>query len=228
MTTATEAAAPVAPVAPAETHQSTQEPASPAQAAPAAAPTASTPEAEKDPNWLPARLERERRSLLKQLGVEDVGSAQAALDELKKRRDAEKTETDRLRGQLAELESKAKRAAELETVIAARADVELKSLTDAQREAVMKLAGEDPSRLLSAIDALRPTWATQAPAPVAAPPQTQAKPAPISTSPAGRGPSPEASEAEDVNATYARLAKTDPQQAAAFRLRHFSQFFAKQ
>lgn len=215
MTVATETAAPAAQTEPQTSVQAPQVPAQPA-----------TLEPDKEPQWLGARLDRERRSVLKQLGVENVDDAKAAIAELRKRQDAEKSETDKLRAELAESQKVAARAATLESVIASQAQVAIASLTESQREAVIKLAGDDAPKQLSAIEALKPTWAVSASS-VDTTAQTQAQPkqAPLSTSAATPAPSPSASETENHKATYERLLKQDPQRAAAYRLANWSRFF---
>lgn len=166
----------------------------------------------KDPNWLPARLERERRSMLKDLGVEKVDDAKAAIAELRKIRDAEKTETERLRSELAAASEKAKRSDYLEGVLALKAKSELATLTDAQREAVLGIAPEDSGAQLKAIETLRPTWSQQVAAMVA--PKAPA----ANTAPVAKAPQATAPEAENVLNTYERLRKLDPFAAANFRL----------
>jgi hypothetical protein len=173
----------------------------------------------KDPNWLPARLERERRKLLSDLGVERVDDARAAIAELKKLRDAEKTETERMRAQIAELEGKAKRADYLDSVVSVKAKAELATLTDAQREAVMAVAGEDSGAQLKAVELLRPTWTVAAPA-VALPTKT----APANTAPAAKSPAPSSAESENVLDTYKRLQSKDPQLASQFRLANLERY----
>lgn len=180
----------------------------------------------EDPKWLGARLDRERKSVLKQLGVDNVEDAKLAIDELRKRRDSEKTETERLRAELDEAKKVAAKAKDLESVVALQAETAVASLSESQREAVLKLAGDDPTHVLRAIEALRPTWAEQKQtAQAAQAAQAAQKQAPLSTSSATPSPTPGASEAESITATYERLERTDPQGAARFKLAHLSHFF---
>lgn len=176
---------------------------------PTPAPTATTSE---DPPWFKPRMDRERKSWLKQLGVETDDDAKAAFAELKKRRESELSDQEKLRAQVAELQATAARAKTLESAIASRADAELAALTEAQRSAVTALAGDDPAARLNAITALRPTWA--APAPAAPAPIA----APATTSPASAAPAPTAPATDNVLATYEALVKRNPMQAAQYRL----------
>lgn len=202
--------------------QASAEAQKPAQQAPAAAVSQPSQDGEQNPQWLGARLDRERKAVLKQLGVENVEDAKAAIEELRKRRDSEKSESEKLRAELDAATKLAIRAKELEGVIAGQASAAVAALTDAQREAVLKLSGDDPSAVLRAIEALRPTWAAAAPA---APPSAPVKQAPLSTSAATPSPAPSASEAENHKATYERLLKQDPQLAGKYRLNNWSHFF---
>ena len=123
---ATPPATPVAPPA-------TPEPAP----QPPAEPPAATPPAPQggDPNWLAARLQREReaseRRLAKDLGF-TVAEAKEKLVALRKLEDAQKSDTERLTERNTTLEARAKRADELEATIKARADIEMAALTEAQ------------------------------------------------------------------------------------------------
>lgn len=127
-----------------------------------------------EPAWLPSRLEQAKSSakkaVLSELGFDDTGSLKEALDELKSFREASLTEKERLESRLSELTPAAERAAALENTVKSYAERELASLSQAQREAVDKLSGGDPSKVLGAIEVLKPTWV------VAAPP---AEPAPV-------------------------------------------------
>lgn len=190
-------------------------PATPAveQTATPTAPATPAVDETKDPNWLSARLERERRSLLKQLGVENVDDAKAALEDLKKRRDSEKTETELLRTKLAEVEKQAARAVALDEVIAIKAKSEMAALTPEQREAVESIAGDDSALQLHSIEVLRATWksAPAAEKPLPAPANTTASTASPSTTPAA---------VPDIVATYNELLKRNPMRAAHFYLQH--------
>lgn len=190
--------------------------------APPGAPPAAPPAGggDQEPSWLKGRLEREqettRKAILAELGVPDVKDGKAALAELKKRQDAEKSDLEKKDGRIKELEPQAARAVELEKTVKARADVELAALTEEQKTAVKAIAGDDPAKVLTAIDTLKPTWkaAPAAPPPGAPPP----KPAPGSTTAAGPPPAPAAPPATvDHLALYDELQKSNPMQAAHYR-----------
>lgn len=177
------------------------------------------PADEKAPAWLPERIEQAKRSAmaetLKALGVTDVESAKAAIAKARELEEASKSEIEKLAGKLAALEPQAKRAADLEERIGRLADAELAKLSDAQRDAVKRLAGDDRARMLDALDALRPTWTapaapTNAPAPLPTAASTAQAPAPP---PAAK------THGVDHRATYEALKASNPVMAAAYRQR---------
>jgi len=192
---ATAAAAPLAaaPVAPAQPTPATAAhlPAAPTPAAPAAAPAQAD---DKEPHWLSGRLDRAKKELLKELGVEDVKDAKAALAAFKADQEAKKSDLQKAQERAASLETAAKERDLYKTHVEASSKASLAALTEAQRAAVTRLAGDDPLRIADAIDVLRPTWAaaapagtTGAPAPVAPPPPA---PAPANTAPPAGAPPP--------------------------------------
>lgn len=205
-----------------------------APATPPAAPDAKphTAAADLPPEALKARLdsakEAARRELLTELGVSDPKDVKASLAELKTRRDAEKTESERLAARVAELEGKAAKAEHATQVAARRAAAELASLTDAQRAYVAKAAGDDPLRQLETIDTLRETGLLTAPPAVPAPAQTPgAAPAaapptpPATTAPTAGAPPPSGTVSPvDHKATFDSLRKSNPVVAAAYARRH--------
>lgn len=181
------------------------------------------------PPWLPARLQREReaaqREVLSQLGVPDLATARQQIQAAT----AAATTTAR--------------AATLEQTVKQRADYELGFLTDAQRSAVKTLAGDDPARVLTVIDSLRPTWG--APSASATPPAPQQVGVPATTAPAAppaaapaAAPPPAAAPAADTapgrtapggtpaptapthTSVYAALLKSNPFAAAEYGRRH--------
>lgn len=191
---------------------------------------------ELPPDALKARLEAEaektRRAVLAELGVTDTKDAKAALDELKKRRDAEKTEQERLTARVAELEAQAARAGALSTIIAGRAASELGALSDKTRAYVTAEAGDDPARQLATIDRMRasglldaaPVAPPAAPAP--APPATPAAPAVRDTLPSRGAPADAATGATvDHRAEWERLQKINPIAAAAYGNRYAADVF---
>lgn len=184
-------------------------------------PPATESEPAAPPAWLKPRLDREReaaqKALLRDLGVDDPKAAKDALAAYKAAQDAAKTEAQRLADEVSALRPKAERLSALESVIAARAEFELGSLTEAQRAAVLSLAGDDAAARLRTIDALRPTWAAQQAAAAAAP-----KPlaAPASTTASAVAPRPGEPTQTDHKAVYAELKKSNPIAAASYALAH--------
>jgi len=168
----TEPANPAAPAA-------TGTPATTTTAAPAAA-EATRPAAEEAP-YAAARLERERRSVLKQLGLKAPKGVPAAqvIAEAKSKDESRK---EKMRAEIQRANAAEAKAADLESKVAALktyADLEMSALDDKQREIVKSIAGDDPSSQLQQIAALRTMVAAQRPAiaaaaPAAAPPSTAA------------------------------------------------------
>lgn len=118
-----------------------------------------------EPDWLPKRLEQASRSaanaVLSSLGFENEEAAKAALAELKTLRESQMSEQERIQARLAELEPAATKAATLEQTVKTFAERAVASLTESQRDAVQRLTGGEPSKVLDAIEALRPTWQAQ-------------------------------------------------------------------
>jgi len=201
------------------TQPATPDPKSAAPAAPAAKPPTPPPaaapanEPKEEPAWLKDRLERQERSLLKKLGFDDVDGGKKAVDELKKRRDSEKTETERLKDENKALKKDADEATELRTALEGHATVALAALTDDQRAVVQQIAGDSPAKQLKTIETLKPTWSTQgtpsAPA-AASPPATTTQTAPA---PAGAAPP-----SENLLAQYEDLQEKNPLRASHFYL----------
>jgi hypothetical protein len=133
-------------------------PAAAAVVVPPAVPDQPAGGGEPNPAWLKSRLEREQRTMLKSLGVESVEDISAALADLKKRRDSEKTERQVLDEAMAQLKAQVKRIPALESALNAQTDAEMAKLTDGQRAAVLNIAPVDKAQQLSCINALRPTW----------------------------------------------------------------------
>jgi hypothetical protein len=210
--------------------------------APVAAPVVATPapapaEPQADPAWLNPRLEQAKRAerdrILAELGVKDPAQAKAILDAAKAAEEAQKTELQKAREEAASLKARAERATVLEQTIKGRADAELASLTDAQRAAVAAVAGDDSARVLSTIDALKPTWAVAAPV-VAPAPAAQPAPAapvaapPVSTSPAPTAPSGNApASPPDRKAEYLALKAKNPIKAALFLNQHTNEIYPR-
>lgn len=171
-------------------------PTAPAKAPPAAAaPPAPAPG--EPPPYLNDRLERERRSVLKQLGIKapkGIPSAKA-IEEAKAKIDGGKSQRKELRAAKDAAEAK---AVELETKVAALktfADMEIAALTPEQQTKVKSVAGDDPAEQLKVLALLKPSFAPQPAAlakddaAAAAPPaQKQPAPAPATTAPAAAPP----------------------------------------
>ena len=210
----------------------------------AASQPATPPAPEKDPNWLNERIARAQKNaqaaLLKDLGLESIDDAKAAVNDLKAKREAEKTTAQKA----AEYENKLKAVTaqneSLSTAVATYAAAQMGTLSDPQKAAVVAIAGEDPAKQLTTIEALRPTWKTTAPAgtdassastqqtapggapaPALAPaPGTAApQPRPADTAPAPNAPKDTTTTPlTDPKAVYAELKKTNPVIAARFAL----------
>jgi len=190
---------------------------------------------ELPPEALKRRLEDEgnkvRREMLAELGVTDVSDVKTAMAELNKRRDSEKTETERLREQTAKLEGKAKQAERYGEIIKRRAIGEMASLKPQQIEAVKEIAGDDPAEQLRVIDIMRAKWGTdplQSEAEVQAAAAGKPKPPPETTAPA-RGAPPEQQLSEtDHKRVYEELKKSNPFAATEYLQRHYTDVFPSQ
>lgn len=204
----------------------------PVPAAPPAAAATTPTSAERDPEWLNQRLAKAKTSgrndVLKELGVSSLDDVKAAINARQAQIDAEKTSAQKaseLEGSLASV--KAQNAALLASVTAF-ATAQMGALTEAQKAAVVAIAGDDPSRQVTTIEALRPTWAAQAaptvtPATAPAAPTTAPapSPAPTDTAPAPSAPSPtNAVSQPNHKAVYAELRKTNPVVAANYAFVH--------
>lgn len=171
---------------------------------------------EGEPEWLPARLERERRAILKDLGVEDVGTAKAALAELKTKQDAAKSSEQKAAEASALAADLASKVVKYEAALKTQATASMARLTDEQRAAVTKIAEEDPARQLSAIEALSPTWSRKPDAAVTTTVTTKV----ADTAPPGKQPmSPPPTQQPTELATWETLkASNNPFLAASYLL----------
>jgi hypothetical protein len=227
-------------------HAAATPPAAPVAAAtPPIAPTpapvvATEVQTTADPNWLTPRLDQAKKAaqsaLLKALGVKDEAEAKALLDRAKAAADAEKTALEKANSEIASLKGTTARVELLEKTVKARADLELATLTEGQRIAVAKIAGDDPARTLDAIDTLKPTWIVAAPppavpavvAPVAAPPApVVAPPPPANTSPPPTAPGGAAGSPPDRKAEYAALKTKNPHAAAIYLNRYTDEIYPR-
>lgn len=213
-----------APVAPA----TASDPAAPAPAAtatpavPTPAPAAPTPATQSDdraePHWLAARLQRTeeaaRKALLKDLGVEDPKDAKKALADYKARIEAEKSELQKANERAASNEAAAKERDIYRAKVESWAKAEFDGLSEGQKAAIERLAGDDPLKRAEAIELLRPTWASAAPAvgaPAAAAPAAPAAPAPIAA-PANIAPPPAAPRPSAVQTPWDKFQQIQKEQ----------------
>lgn len=185
-------------------------------------PAAAKPGEEEEPAWLPKRLEQAQRAaqtaLLKELGIDSSDAAKAQLAELKELKQAQLSDQEKMEQRLAELEPAAARTQALEESLAGYAERELSALTEAQQTAVKGLAGDDPAKVLSTIESLRPTWAQAAPETPSKP--EEPPPAPATTGHAGGPPATGKQSPPDLAAEYARLRKENPFAAAQLLKEH--------
>lgn len=200
-------------VTPADGASVSIDPANPSAQTPAPAPKAGQ-DAGGEPAWLAPRLERERAKVLKDLGIESPEEAKKALEKIKQVEEAQKSDAQK-RGEL-ESTLKAERAAkqEMAEALGAYAKSQMGALTEAQRNAVAAVAGEDPAKQLKTIEALKPTWAGAAApaAPAAPPPVRDTAPAPAAPKDGAPSPPP------DAKAIHEELQKSNPILAARYAL----------
>lgn len=190
------------------------DPANPGAQAPApAAKPAGTPPGD-EPAWLGPRLERERAKVLKDLGIESPEEAKKAIEAARAAAEAQKSDAQK-RGEL-ETTLKNERAEKqaMAEALGAYAKSQMGALTEAQRNAVVAVAGEDPAKQLKTIDALRPTWAGAAApaAPADPPPPKNTAPAPAAPKDGAPSPPP------DAKAIYETLKATNPILASRYAL----------
>lgn len=188
---------PVAPQAPAPTAQSTNEPTD-------------------KPSWLDARLERERKSMLKELGIDSVDAGKKAVDAAKAAEESKRTDAERAAAASKSLESATKENQRLLDAVSSYAKAQLAGLTDNQKAAVAAIAGEDGAAQLKAIEALRPTWATSTSAVPIVPAAKETLPAPNAPKVSGSSSGGEI----DHKAIYAELEKSNPVIAARYAITH--------
>jgi hypothetical protein len=183
--------------------------------APAGTPAAKqSTSSEGEPAWLAPRLERERAKVLKDLGVESPEDAKKAIEAARAAAEAQKSDAQK-RGEL-ESTLKAERAEKqaMAAALDAYAKSQMGALTEAQRNAVAAVAGEDPAKQLKTIEALKPTWTgAAAPAAPAAPPPVR------DTATAPAAPKEGATSAPpDAKAIHDELQKSNPILAARYAL----------
>lgn len=183
-----------------------------APSAPTAAPNPPS-DSNAEPTWLAGRLERERKQVLKDLGIDNADELKQLVADQKAKKEADKTDAHK-RGELEKtLEGERAKISELSETVGLLAKGQMASLTEAQRNAVAGIAGDDPAKQIKTIEALRSTWAsTPAAATQAEPPrQTAAQPnAPASVT--------ETSTPTDHKAIWAELKEINPVAAARYAL----------
>lgn len=214
-----------------------QQPATPpAQPTPPAAAQQPPQGDPQNPPWLKERLERAKQGakaeVLGSLGFKSLDE----IAELKAARDAQleadKTADQRAADAKALADKHAARVTELEKTVTQRCEVELATLTEAQRDAVIGIAGDDPAARLRTIDALRPTWGAAVPAAASEQQQQPSggeppKPAvttpqqpPATTAPPRSAPTDADTSPPDHAAVYAQLKKENPVKAAHYLNAH--------
>jgi hypothetical protein len=188
-------------------------PAAPTPAAPAAAATPESPFSKE-------RLERTRRATLKEVGikVKKGEDPTAKITEFKASKEERKAQRAADTAKITDLESKVAKLSGTEEAVKVYAELEFKSLTEAQQGIVTAAAGDDPSERLRVISIMK----ASAPAPAAAAetvkPADKPIPAPANTTVAGTAPPVATSTPTDVRAEYSRIAKTNPLAAAGYLL----------
>jgi len=180
-------------------------------------------EGKPDPVWLKGRLEQAERgakaALLKELGTSDAAEIKAALADLQSRRDAQKSAEQKAAELGTKLGSVEAEKAALHEALRDYADVQLSSLTELQKAAVLATAGESPSKQLATIKALMPTWSTKPADPIVPPATPKGKSSTTATKREAPGGAPGTQE-ENPKETYARLQTVNPFAAASYANKH--------
>lgn len=107
-----------------------------------------------DPKWLASRLDREKKKLLRELGVESEEEVKKAVARAKELEEASKTELEKLREQNEKLRKELEVSKDYKDTVAISAQKELSKLSDSQRAYVESVAGDDPVRIVKTIDGL--------------------------------------------------------------------------
>ena len=155
-------------------------------------PAASIPGGDKDPAWLPGRIEQakraERAAILAELGIEDPKAGKEAIAAYRAHQEANKTELQRAMDRAAALEPLAKERDIYRARVEVMTSSELAALAPEQRTVVESIAGNDPIKIADTIALLKPTWARSAIAPPVAPPAPPLPTAPANAAPSGSPP----------------------------------------
>lgn len=139
-----------------------------------AAQTADDPNKEPSelPPWVQKRIEQAKRSgakdaeaaarkaMLAELGIEDPDAVKKLLAEEKKRAEERKSLEQKAAERDVENANLKRERDELRESAKSFATAQMEALTEAQRNAVKELAGEDPAKQLKTIATLRATWGT--------------------------------------------------------------------
>ena len=165
--------------------------------APAAAVAAAASEPQPgDPKWIAARLEKERRAVLKAQGIKVPKGVQVADFLASEAANKAKTDSERAaeregrKAKITDLEAKLASATEASAAVRVYAEMEVAKLDDKQRAALKSIAGDNPSDQLKTLSAWRLAGMMPAPAAVAAVAVPIAPPA--HTAPTGTAPAPAA------------------------------------
>jgi hypothetical protein len=181
-----------------------------------------------EPSWFKPRIDQAKRSgkteVLSALGVKDEAEAKALLDKARAVEEAAKTELQKAKEKADGFETRAKRADALEAAVKSQSDIELASLTEAQRAIVADIIGDDPATIVQKLPKLKASWATAAPAAAQAAAQVVAAPlapaaplpAPATTSPPPNAPGGSTVATPDHKAEYVALKAKNPHQAALY------------
>lgn len=158
--------------------------------------TAQTPAPVADPNSVVA-------ALFASLGVKDEAEIKAALQ-------AQRDRAAEIEAAKATAEAAQKQVTDLTATLKAQASSVMSGLTESQRNAVAAVAGDDPSKVIATVAALRPTWASH--------PATTTTAAAPAAQPAPEKPT----QKPDNAAKYRSLQTSNPFAAAAFLLKDSS------
>ncbi len=197
------------PVAEGGTPPAAPNPSVPAQSpAPPPAPATPAPD-DQNPPWLADRLTRHEQQILKRFGVKTEDEIKTALEAQRATEESKKT----LERKHADAEKRQKELeddnSELAELVGKLAASKMASLTDAQRQAIEGVAGDDPRLQLSLIEAFSATWGA------GAQPVTPGAPKPGQTA-APSPPPPAPGTPKTDFEKWADLKTTDPVAASLF------------
>lgn len=163
-----------------------------------------------------------RTELLASLGLKDEAELTAVVAAHKQTLESQKTEQQKAAEREAALLTQTTRLTALEQAVKSTWDAEATKLTPEQLGAVTAIAGEDIALRVRTLNALRPTWATAAPAPTA----LAAAPAPASTAPTGGAPAPAGTQSPvDHKSHFEALQKVNPIAAARYMSEHAREIY---